>query len=127
MMVYSAKSDEWAKTGRGSLGGVEAAADMGGRALVLELKIPLERDAATGYGIGVRAGQTVGVGVESPEIKGADPGSRGGPGGPGGPAGSGDMGGSDGMGGPEGAGGGEPRRPEAIKVWGTLTLGRRAS
>jgi hypothetical protein len=155
MMVYSPKADDWARAGKGILGGVEAAADIGRRALVLEIKIPLARDSATGYGIGVRPGQTVGVGIESPEIKGSDFGPGGGPGGdefggpegeggsPGGPGGGGppsgtgggpggsggapgdgfdDMGGSGGRHGPGGGGGEEPRRPEAIKVWGKLAL-----
>lgn len=111
MMVYSAKRDGWAQTGKGSLGGVEAAAEAGRAALVLEYKIPLERDPESGYGIGVRAGQSVGVGVESPEIRGGDLGHRGGAGG-----------GGDEMGGPGGRDRNQPPRPHAIKAWGTLTL-----
>ena len=136
MMVYSAKIDDWVRVEGGSLGGLQTAGDTGRTALVLEVKIALERDAATGYGIGVRPGGVVGVGVESPEIKGGDPGSPGG-GGPGEPGdadwgrqggshGSGPSG-SGGMGGPEDQGGGEPRRPEPIKIWGTLTLAGRAN
>jgi len=145
MMVYSPRSDSWDPGKKGSLGGVDVAADLGRRALVLEFRIPLERDPSTGYGIGVRAGQTVGVGIESPEIKGGDAENRdrppeggfGGPGGggPGGPSGAdgngpsggmgggpGGSGGPGGMGGPGGEGGDQPKRPETIKVWGKLTL-----
>jgi hypothetical protein len=135
MMVYSAKRDEWEESHEGSLGGVDVAADVGRTALVLEFRIPLERDPSTGYGIGAPMGQTVGIGVESPEIQSERPGWGGEPpegdfgseggGSPGGPrgAGGGPPGGvggrSRGMGGPSGDGGG---RPEAIKVWGRLTF-----
>jgi translation initiation factor IF-2 len=145
MMVYSVKQDNWAQSGKGSLGGVQVAAEMGTKMLVLELEIPLERDPASGYGIGVRPGQSFGVGIESPELKRGDTeahegrhdagpggpgaGEHGGPSGAGGGGRPGGMGGAPGefggpgeMGAPEIEGGGLPRRPEAIKVWGKLTL-----
>ena len=163
MMVYSVKSDTWDQ-GKGSLGGVDVAADFGRKALVLEFRIPLERDPSTGYGIGVGPGQTVGVGVESPAIKGGavgesgppqgenrgpeggQPGRSGGsrgngpPGGMGGGSGgrggsSGGMGGPGGgmngpgdeMGGPGGGGEEQQKRPEAIKIWGKLSLAAKRS
>lgn len=133
-MVYSPKSESWEIGQKGSLGGVDVAADIGTRALVLELRIPLERDPASGYGVGARAGQTVGIGIESPEISVADRerarrpagGAIGGPGAGerGGPPGG--MGGgrraSGGTGGPGAGAGDRMQRPEPIKTWGKLVL-----
>lgn len=115
MMVYSVKTDAW-EQGKGSLGGVDVAADFGRKVLVLEMRIPLARDPSSGYGIGALPGHTIGVGVESPQIEGGPEGESVPPLGQGGGPGGGEPGG------PGGGGGEQRQRPEAIKVWAKLTL-----
>jgi hypothetical protein len=117
---------------------IEVARDMREGVLGLELKIPLAKDAATGFGIGVEPGAVVGLGLETPEIErpegpspdraGRGRGGLGGPGGGmGGGMGRGGMGGG-GMGGrPEGPAGERPERAKPIKVWTTVKLASGAS
>jgi hypothetical protein len=105
--------------------------------LVLELRVPLARDAATGVGIGAAPGQVLGLGLETPEIERPDTPapdrSRGGRGGGGMGGTGGGMGGGlggmgrggrgGGMGGrPDGPQGDRPERAKPIKLWTTVKL-----
>jgi hypothetical protein len=97
--------------------------------VVYELKVPLQIDDGHPYAIGARAGATIGVGLETPEIEKTEgtggfsmPGMGGRP--PGGGTGGGGMGGGPPMGGGGGSRGGpegfKPAKP--IKAWATVQL-----
>jgi hypothetical protein len=117
---------------------IEVARDLHEGLLAFEVRIPLAKDPATGFGIGVEAGRVVGLGLETPELErpegpapGRGRGGRGGMGGIGGGGGGGGMGGGMGRGGmggggmggrPDGPGGDRPERAKAIKLWTTVKL-----
>ena len=92
--------------------------------LVYELKVPLRSDEEHPYAIGSNAGNTIGVGLEIPEVdmdemRSAMKGQMGGQGGmpPGG--GMGGMGGGGGMG---RRGYQKPKIPNGLDVWSSLKL-----
>jgi hypothetical protein len=124
----------WQLATAGSLEEIAVAAGFEGSAMVLEFKMPLAQSGPYGYGIGARAGSTISLGVESPQMEmgqmkkdmGGGPGGMrggrgGGPGGMGG--GRGGMGGPGGTGGPRGQ---RPERPEPIKIWAKVILSEDA-
>lgn len=101
---------------------------------IYELKIPLRRDTDYLYGLGVGPGETLGIGLDSPEVDFEGMRSqmgRGMPGGGGGGWNGGPMGGS-GSGGRPGGGEGPPpgvqsidrslERPEPFDVWASVRL-----
>ena len=97
--------------------GINVKLRMEGGLLVYELKVPLKSGEDYPYAIGVKAGDWIGVGFESPKLEMERPsGMRGGgiPGGgriPGG-------GGRGGMGMP----GGERQMPRQLKIWAKVQL-----
>jgi hypothetical protein len=102
--------------------GVEARLGRSGGAVVYEIKVPLKADGVYEFAVGSRAGESIQVGLETPEFER--------------PAGAGEMGGGRGMGGGGvgggrgGYGGGRPpggdrgyfEPPDPIKLWATVRL-----
>ena len=94
--------------------------------LVYEVKIPLRRDAAHPYAVGVESGKSVGVGFETvkfdrEQLRGQ--GGRGGGGFGGGGRGGGFGGGrSGGRGGGRGSGFSRPQIPDQFKLWAKVKL-----
>jgi hypothetical protein len=128
-LVIGEDDRTWRRGGTDEFDGLSAAAHAGRDALVAEFRIPLEKMAQFGYGVGASGGDVVSVGLESKEIDMGEirgqsgRGTGGGP--PGGGRGGGMSGGGGGMrgGGRGGPGGGErPEPPEPIKVWTRVVL-----
>jgi hypothetical protein len=123
---------------------IQAARSQTAGTLTLELQIPLQRNDASEYAIGTRAGKVIGLGLETPKIErpeepaqgpGGAGGHRGGGGGGGGFGGHGGAGGGHGgMGGIGGMGGGRGGPPgggghgdrfehaDPLKYWTTVQL-----
>lgn len=116
---------------RDHLAGLDVAVRMEQGALHYELKVPLSATSDRPYGIGAVPGQTIGVGLETGKLPQRSFGARrgGGFGGGGGMGGGGrgrGRGGAGGMGGRGGAPRGGQRDgdpPQALKAWGTVTIG----
>jgi hypothetical protein len=62
-VLYSPVEEEWQRTTVGSLGDAGAAAGYKNGALVLELKVPLQRRDPGGYGVCAPAGTVIGMGA----------------------------------------------------------------
>jgi hypothetical protein len=115
--LIASSESAWQRNAVGSLENVSLAAGFEASVMVLEFKVPLAQSGPYGYGVGAGAGSAISLGVESPEIEmeSMRQGRQGGRGGSG-------PGGRGGMGGPGYMGGGRPERPEAFKLWTTVTL-----
>ncbi len=98
--------------------GVAVRIGSGDGTLLYELKVPLEKGADRPYAIGAEAGETIGIGLETPEVEsgGRRP-MLGGLGMGGGGGRSGGMGGGPGRGSGE-----EFKPPKPIKAWATAKL-----
>lgn len=107
--------------------GLELAMSRSRGVVVYELKIPLKKTADHPYAVGAEPGQTIRLGLYSPESRRPNgmPGSGGGVRGGGGMGGGSRPGGAVPPGG--GPGGGFFERPEPIDLWITVTLAAEES
>jgi hypothetical protein len=125
------KEDDRRRLERAAVTAIQVGRDMREGTLVFELQVPLAKDGESSFGLGVRPGETIGFGLETPKIERPEtPASRGTggrrPGGMGGRMGGG-MGGG-GMGGPRGERDGERmERPSTLKLWTTVQLAAASS
>jgi hypothetical protein len=128
--------DDRRRLERSAVTSIQVARDLREGMLVLELQVPLAKEAATGFGIGAEPGRVLGLGLETPEMEkpeGPPPGRGGRGGGRGmGGGGMGGMGGGMGRGGMGGGRGPDdgPRgerveRAKPLKVWTTVQLAAR--
>ena len=98
--------------------GIEVAARVTGDTLVYQLKVPLATTASQPYAIGASAGQTIGIGFETPKVSPPRPEASGGFGGRG--YGRGGYGGGHRGAEPEEHRGFQETNP--LNAWGVLTL-----
>jgi hypothetical protein len=127
--------DDRRRLERSAVTSIQIARELREGMLVLELQVPLAKEAAAGFGIGAEPGRVIGLGLETPEFEkpeGPPPGRGGRGGGRGMGGGMGGMGGGMGRGGmgggrgpDEGPRGERVERAKSLKVWTTVQLAGR--
>jgi len=111
--------------------GIEIVLDVSGGLLVYELKVPLHYSEQNPYAVGVKAGDLIGIGMETPKIdmnatkekmKGRKPGSMGMPGGDRIGGGMGRMPGSKEMSGDR-----RSQMPKHLNIWAKVKLAKNSN
>jgi hypothetical protein len=136
MVILFPKNLQFNELPVSSVGGVEAMVAYDHNVLAYEFKVPLVAGQMTPVAIGSKRVETIGLGLESPELSMTGPGEEmgggrmggGGPGGgrpPGGmPGGMGEGGGGRPPGGMGGSPGQRPEMPKPLDLWAVVQLAR---